>query len=131
MADLEPLIVKYVLTQEDLNKKVTDKHIEVISRSSCRKWKSLYSHLEMKPIHVGDIDCKEMDEDQKRVKFFSTWKENKGSEATYTKLIRALLTIESKEDAESVCKLLHDEQQPKEELKEQQAQSNAAGIIYT
>ena len=88
----------------------------------------------MKSIHVEDIDCQEMDEHQKREKFFSTWKENKGSEATYTKLIRALLTIESKEDAEFVCKLLQKQQeaqlkehQQKEEPKEQPAQSDTAG----
>ena len=88
----------------------------------------------MKPIIMRDIDCKEMDEDQKRERFFSTWKGNKGSEATYAKLIHALLTIESKEDAEFVCKLLqkqHEdqlkEQQQKDEPKELPAQSDTAG----
>ena len=91
----------------------------------------------MKHIHVRDIDCQEMDEDQKRERFFLIWKENKGSEATYIKLIRALLTIESKEDAESVCELLQKqpaaqlkEQQQKEEPKEQPTQSDTAGTNH-
>ena len=94
------------LESEDVNNKITDKHIEVISRSSCKKWIYLPAHLELDSIIAEDIDGLPVDEDKKRHKFFSTWKEKKGSEATYKTLIGALLTIECKEDAEYVLKLL-------------------------
>ena len=47
-----------------------------------------------------------MDEGEKRREFFLGWKEKKGSGATYGCLIRALLKIKSRQDAESICKLL-------------------------
>ncbi len=53
---------------------------------------------------ASDIDNK--GEKEKRHTFLIKWRDVKGSEATYRNLIQALLTIESVEDAEEVCKLL-------------------------
>ena len=116
-SSVEFLIDRYHLTEEDVDKQITDKHIEVISRSTCRKWRSLYAHLDLTSIVVLDIDHDhhmQLDEDQKRSLFFTNWKEKKGSEATYKWLISALLTIECREDAESVCELLKQQQQQPE-----------------
>ena len=121
-SSVESLIVRYQLTEEDVNKQITDKDIEFISMSMCGKWKSLYAHLDLKAIIAEDIDRLQVDEDQKRSKFFSTWKEKKGSEATYEKLIGALLTMECRGDAESVCMLLRPQQQVQPEEQQQQEQ---------
>ena len=95
------------LTEEDVSKKITDEHIEVISRSLCRQWQFLPAHLGLETIVVDDIaKSNVMDEREKRDKFLRTWKKEKGSEATYKKLIDGLLTIKSREDAESVYELL-------------------------
>ena len=112
------------LTEEDVSKKITDEHIEFISRSLCRQWKSLPAHLGLAIIVVDDIDKSNvMDEREKREKFLRTWKKEKGSEATYKKLIDGLLTIKCKEDAEFVCELLKGtdsmQQQQPEELQQQ------------
>ena len=112
------------LTEEEVSKKITDEHIEVISRSLCSQWKSLPAHLGLATIVVDDIDKSNvMDEREKRDKFLRTWKKEKGSEATYKKLIDGLLTIKCREDAEAVCKLLKGtgsmQQQQPEELKQQ------------
>ena len=117
---LESLIARYHLTEEDVGKQITDEHIEVISRSTCRKWRSLYAHLDLSSIAVDDVDHLPVDEDQKR---FTSLKEKKGSEATYKKLISALLTTECREDAECVCKLLKSLQQ-----QQQQPQSTGSAV---
>ena len=105
---IESLIARYQLTEENVNRVITDKHIEVISRCCCSKWKSLPAHLELALIVARGIDCTEVNEEDKRRTFLTTWKEKKGFEATYKNLVSALLEIECKSEAESVCKLLKD-----------------------
>ena len=46
------------------------------------------------------------DEESKGQRFLERWKEKKGCDATYIKLINALLEVECRNDAESVCELL-------------------------
>lgn len=92
-SDFSSLLNRYNLGEEDCNRKVTDVHIEKISRSFCRKWRSLPSHLELDDIVVCDVERDSASEKDKRNKFFTEWKEAKGSDATYTKLITALLVI--------------------------------------
>ena len=123
-SSLESLTVRYHLAEEDVDKQITDKHIEVISRSSCKKWRFLYAHLDLASIDVDNIDHMQVDEDQKRFKFLITWKEKKGSEATYKKLISALHTMECRQDAECVCELLKGLYSVQQQ--QQQAQSNAS-----
>ena len=119
----ESLIDRYQLKKGDVDKQITDKHIEVISRSSCGKWRSLPAHLELESIVIDDIDHQPVDEDEKRNKFFTTWKTKKGAEATYKKLISALQTIECNEAAECVCKLLSQSQpQQQQNLREPEQQ---------
>ena len=103
---MEDLIIRYHLDIQDCKRQITDEHIDEISRSHCREWRSLPSQLEMSTIVEHDIDCKQIDEDKKRCQFFKKWKDRYGSCATYESLIRALLKIKCVNDAESVCKLL-------------------------
>ena len=105
---LESLIVRYHLTEEDVSKQITDEHIEVISSSTslCSQWKSLPVHLGLATTIVGDIDSTPVTETEKKRDFFTTWKKEQGSNATYRKLLGALLEVPCKQDAESVCQLL-------------------------
>ena len=103
---LDQILNTYKLEEKDCDGAVSDLHLEVISRSYCTKWKSLPAHLEMKEVVVNDIDRITGDEQEKRHAFLKKWKAVKGSEATYKKLINALLAIECRQDAESVCELL-------------------------
>lgn len=96
----------YQLSEESCNRKVSNTHLEKISESFCRKWRSLPSFLEMETIVVNDIDHSSNDEGGKRLAFFLKWKHMKGSTATYRKLLSALLEINCKEDAEGVCEML-------------------------
>ena len=109
---LNELLKHYELTEEDLNKPVSDSHVEGISRSSCKHWKSLPAHLGLKPITAEDSDRKHIDPAEKRYDFFLKWKEMKGSGATYKQLIIALVKIDCREDAEAVCAVLKGSVQP-------------------
>ena len=93
------------LSEEGGNRRVSDIHIEEISRLYCKRWKLLCPHLEMEGIIVSDVDHTGNDEREKRRAFLAAWKENKGSGATYRRLLYALLKIGCREDAEAVCKL--------------------------
>ena len=103
------LVENYGLLPEKCDQQISDVHLEEISRCGCKDWKSLSPHMEMESILVDDI-CRhsQMSEREKRHDFFLQWRDLKGSEATYRKLISALLKIKSRNDAEMVCKLLQE-----------------------
>ena len=100
------LIKKHKLSVEDCDKKVSGAHLEIISRSSCKHWERLPSHLEMNDIVVSDVRRTQIDEEGKRLEFLRKWREQKGSKATYKQLVLALLKIECRDDAEKVCEIL-------------------------
>lgn len=116
-AEFLELIKKCKLYEEDCDKKVSEAHLETISRSSCKDWKRLPSHLEMKDIVVSDIIADQTNELGRRFEFFRQWKKEKGHKATYKQLVLALLNIQCRDSAEKVCAILkkglplgHDEQ---------------------
>ena len=134
MAHSLELIASYHLAEKDTDKQITDEHIEVISRTSCSQWKSLPAHLGLPLITARDIDRGPGDEREKRNTFLTTWKAMNGSKATYKKLISALLKIECREDAESVCELLKNAdsmQQPESDFPSSNTStfSDTTGII--
>ena len=99
----------YGLTEEDCKTEVSDSGIVKIASSIHGKWKSqLPPHLGIDPIVVTNIVGAPgyMSEEDRRLDFFKEWKQRKGFEATYKALISALLEIECRQDAESVCKIL-------------------------
>lgn len=102
----DSLMVDFNLAEEDYNSQVSEHHIVNISRTCCRTWRSLPSLLELRSIVMDDIDRGPGSEEDKRRSFLLKWREMKGSEATYRKLIKALLETDCVQDAESVCKLL-------------------------
>lgn len=90
------------LLGDNANKQISDEHIEVISQDLCEKWRLLPAHLGLGTITIDDI----IENEAGKRHFFTTWKDQKGSEATYRSLVSALLEIECRKDAESVCELL-------------------------
>ena len=99
-------MIKSFGLSEHVNQKVSDMHIEEISRCYCSQWRRLYSYLEMDKIVCSDVDRMSMSEKEKRHIFFSEWSQRKGCDATYSRLLYALLKTGCREDAEGVCKLL-------------------------
>ena len=98
----------YGLSEEDCNKQISDLSLEDIARSSCRKWRDLPSRFVLPSILAEDIDRSGAGEGEKRLNFFRDWKHMRGFDATYKRLIGALLDIHCREDAEFVCRLLRD-----------------------
>lgn len=103
---LSTILDHYGLTQENCNEHVSDSLLEKFCQSHCEKWRLLTACLKMKAIAAKDIDRGSKDEDEKRLSFFRRWKHEKGFDATYKVLISALLDIDCRGDAESVCKLM-------------------------
>ena len=106
------LLEQYNLGKEECSKKVTDKHLVTISSSYCKKWRFIYPYLDMTSTDVTNAEKGGNDEESKGQRFLERWKEKKGCDATYIKLINALLEVECRNDAESVCELLHDKPSP-------------------
>ena len=103
------LIKKYELSESSCNKMITDVHLDKISRrcsfgGGARK--SLAIHLGLGKNIAEDINRGPGNEWEKRSALFDEWIRIKGSEATYTRLVTALLTIQHKQDAEEVLRLL-------------------------
>ena len=65
-------------------------------------WKSLGLQLLNTEQDVKDIDHEEKEEQHKRAKVLSKWKEQQGSGATYQKLIDTLMKVGNKDTAERV-----------------------------
>ena len=107
MSDTAALLARYQLGEEACNQQVTDRHLDEIASSYCRRWRSLRAELGLKAIVEHDIDHSiPGDEEGKRLALFNKWKLMKGSSATYKALISALLEIKCQDDAEGVCEVL-------------------------
>ena len=85
---------------------ISDLHLDEIAQTRCTYWKSLPSRLGLEDIVAEDIDRNFSREFDKRRELFRQWKQIKGSEATYRCLVKALLDINQRHDAEYVSGLL-------------------------
>ena len=100
------LMSRHGLSDEDCDKIISNAHLESISRSCCKEWKSLPPHLKLETIVAKDIDKTSVNEKEKRYDFLLQWKEIKGAQATYKQLLAALLKIRCTQDSEKVCEIL-------------------------
>ena len=100
------LISQYSLTEGQCDQQVSDTHLEKLSHTSCKQWKSLPPHLELEATVAEEIDKSQKRERAKRHKFLFTWKDTGGSNATYRQLITALLKIKCRRNAEKLCEML-------------------------
>ena len=62
--------------------------------------------MDLTSLVVNDIESTFASEMEKRLEFLIAWRKIKGSDATYKRLIDALLMIGCREDAEGIHKLL-------------------------
>ena len=108
LMDLTQILEENGLTMQDVDRLVSDIHLERISHSCCERWERLPPHLQLKPNVADDISSSNNTPEQKRYIFLKEWKKIKGSHATYKKLLSALLVIESTDDAERICKMVRE-----------------------
>lgn len=97
------LLECHQLKAEDGDRQMSDQHLGDIAAIYFRLWRALPSRLGVERMENATARTNELSE--KRA-FFYKWRKVKGSEATYTRLITALLDVGSREDAERVCKML-------------------------
>ena len=107
--EVTELLKKYKLDKDSCDQTIKDLHLDRISHF-CNVGggdrHSLALNLGIKKVDVEDINRGPGEEQEKRSAVFKKWKTMKGSEATYTELVIALLAIQHKEDAENVLELL-------------------------
>ena len=97
---------QFNLTDRDLSKPLSEVNLDKISNSLHLDWTRLPPYLGLKHGVTEDIERSHRGEAEKRQQFFWKWKSVEGAEATYGKLILALLEIERREDAENICEIL-------------------------
>lgn len=102
-SSFQQILEHYRLTEEECEKEVSDKHITCFF---CEEWKKLPPYLDLEATVAGDLERDFKTEEERREALLKKWKKRKGFEATYKKLITALLEINCREEAEQVCKLL-------------------------
>ena len=110
MEVLPRLLAHYNLQEEDICQQISDGHIQNLALSKCTKWRSLPAYLGLHSSVVDDINrnLTAIDEGEKRKMFLSTWKKDKGIDATYKSLICAMLEVRCREEAEGLMELLGD-----------------------
>ena len=103
------LLEHYELTEKESNREMSNRNLNAISNSCCRRWRDLLAHLELPDILIEDLERNYAKEEERRYNFFSKWKEREGSGASYKRLVMALLDINCRDDAEKVLKILKDQ----------------------
>ena len=91
---------------ERYNRQISDSHLEEFSRTHCKDWRRLPSHLGMDKAVADDIDHDGKEEKERRYNFLTKWKDEKGVDATYKSLTNALTWISCRNDAEYLCELM-------------------------
>ena len=103
--DLQDILEFTKLTEEDISKPVAENDLDKITTVDFR---GLCSHLGMEDIDRHEAECEAQSEAGKRGAFFRKWKNMKGSNATYKKLIIAHLKAKNRNNAEKIAGLLKD-----------------------
>ena len=95
---------RFQLTPNVLNKPVSDEHILEIQRTI--PWRDVGEYLLGRGPEFTDINRDCYNEADKRRLMLNKWKEAKGDDATYDKLIEALVKAGKTNEASRVCCLI-------------------------
>lgn len=104
---IDSLLEHCQLERAVLCTKVTNEHLEVISRTvlTGELWRRLAPHLKVDRNVVDNIEYDYRNEESKKYAFLCKWSEINKGEATYERLIEGLLKINASA-AGKVCQLL-------------------------
>ena len=102
----DELLDCFKLKDEELSTAITDLHLQKISTDIISEdWGMLNPHLDMADIAVSDARTAYQNATDQRLEYLKKWKREKGSDATYKKMIVACLNISNKSYAEAICAL--------------------------
>ena len=96
---------RYHLKTNDIDVKICEDHLNEIAGICFDDWNDLYPFLGMDTKDIALIEAEPIPK-TKAKSFFRLWKKRNGSNATYRRLIDALIKIKSIDGAESVCEIL-------------------------
>ena len=113
---LSSLLMFYNLKEEDWHHRFLENDLEIFARCRCSDWKSLPDILGVdkrladspppQPSRDDDSDYEFPSMRDRKQEFFTHWRRVKGRDATYKKLIDALIEIKSWHGTDRVCRLL-------------------------
>ena len=98
------VIQRYQLTPDVLNKPVSDEHITEIQKTL--PWREVGEFLLGRGPKFTDIDKDGQSEADKRRLTLNKWQEALGDDATYDKLIEAMIKAGKIKEASGVCYLI-------------------------
>ena len=101
---MKDFIKQHQLTPDVLNKPVSDEHILEIRKSF--PWRDVGEYLLGRGARFNDIDRDGHNESEKRRLTLDKWQEGLGDDATYAKLIEAMVKAGKIKDASKVCCLI-------------------------
>lgn len=97
------LQMRFNLSPEHLKRECTREHLLEVALL-IGDWELLAAHLGLQEKHIEDIKRKNVSEEVKRKNALLKWKATNAYNATYEKLLEALLKIDDAEVACQVCK---------------------------
>ena len=103
MEDKQRLVTRYHLTPDVLNREVSREHIIVIEQTI--SWRPVGKFL-LEKVTLDDIQRDGSDEESRRDMMLDKWQARFGSDATYDKLIDAMISAKKIAEAEGVCELI-------------------------
>ena len=98
------LTQRYQLTQDVLNQPVSEEHILEIRKTI--PWRDVGPYLLGTGPKFEDIHRDGHDEEDKRRLTLAKWQETEGNDATYDRLIEAMVKAEKNKAASEVCCLI-------------------------
>lgn len=110
LVTVDSLLEHCKLERAALRSRVTDKHLEIISRVVLLGglWRKLAPHLEVDRMVVDNIEHDYQKEEMKKYAFLCKWSELKKAEATYERLVESLLMLDASA-AGKVCEVFKNE----------------------
>ncbi len=84
------LLERYKIKDEHCDAKITDVHLEKISRILVCEMQSLAPYIEIEYNLVADTEKKNVSWSTKKHNFLLKWRETRGRQATYRNLIQGL-----------------------------------------
>lgn len=95
----------FKIPDDILNKEILEEFIVKIS-TFLEAWRMVAPHLELSKQDIESIDCDAKSEDEKRLLMLQKWKQISIFNATYRKLLEALLSIKRADQARKVCQMI-------------------------
>lgn len=104
---LEELVEEVGILEESLDQEIPDDHLRKIAQYL--DWRAAAPHLGLAEPEIEALLQADQSEREKRMNTLLNWRGRLGSQATYRRLVEALLSAVRADHAEEVCWLLNND----------------------